>query len=53
MISILGQAVADWGFKTWYLAGEPVTQVQVRLFNGMILMMDLEDFREITSAEDY
>ena len=53
MISILDQVVADWGFKTWYLAGEAITQVQVRLFNGMTLMMDLEDFREITEDEDY
>jgi hypothetical protein len=53
MLSILDQVVADWGFKTWYLAGEPITQVQVRLFNGMILMMDLEDFREVTDNEDY
>jgi len=53
MLSILNHVVADWGFKTWYLAGEPITQVQVRLFNGMILMMDLEDFREVTDIEDY
>jgi len=53
MISILDQVVADWGFKTWYLAGERVTQVQVRLFNGMTLMMDLEDFREVTEDGDY
>ncbi len=53
MISILDAGVADWGFKTWYLDGEPVTQVRVRLFNGMTLMMDLEDFKEMTDDEDY
>jgi hypothetical protein len=53
MISILDQIVADWGFKTWYSGGETITQVQVRLFNGMTLMMDLEDFREITDDEAY
>ena len=53
MISILDQVVADLGFKTWYLNGEAITQVQIKLFNGMILMMDLEDFREIASTEDY
>ncbi len=53
MISILDHGVADWGFKTWYLAGEPITQVRVRLFNGMTLMMDLEDFKEVTGDEDY
>ncbi len=53
MISILNAGIADWGFKTWYLGDEPITQVQVRLFNGMTLMMDLEDFRELTDNEDY
>jgi len=53
MISILNAGIADWGFKTWYLGDEPITQVQVRLFNGMTLMMDLEDFREMTDNEDY
>ncbi len=53
MISILDAVVADWGFKTWYLGDEPVTQVQVRLFNGMTLMMDLEDFMEVTDDEGY
>jgi hypothetical protein len=53
MISILNAGIADWGFKTWYLGDETITQVQVRLFNGMTLMMDLEDFRELTDNEDY
>ena len=53
MLSILDQVVADWGFRTWYSGGEPITQVQVRLFNGTTLIMDLEDFREVTDNEDY
>ena len=53
MISILEAVVADWRFKTWYLGDEPITQVQVRLFNGMTLMMDLEDFMEVTDDGDY
>jgi len=53
MLSILDQVVADWGFKTWYLSGEPVTQVRVLLFNGMILMMNFDDFIEIINNEEY
>jgi hypothetical protein len=53
MISILDFVVADWGFRTWYSLGEPVTQVQVFLFNGMTLMMDFNDFKEITDDGEY
>lgn len=52
MLSILDAGIADWGFKTWFSNGEPITQVRIRLFNGMTLMMDLEDFQELMD-EDY
>ncbi len=48
MITILDQVVGDWGFKSWYSEGRVVKQVKVCLFNGMILMMDLDDFIKIT-----
>jgi len=36
--------VADWGVFTWNYDGELIEQVQVMLFNGMVLVIDMEDF---------
>lgn len=42
------QFVADWGVFTWCYNGELIEQVQVLLFNGMLLVIDMEDFLMIT-----
>jgi len=36
--------VADWGVFTWRYQGELIEQVQVLLFNGVLLVIDMEDF---------
>ncbi|MEE9529124.1 MAG: hypothetical protein V3V88_03645 [Dehalococcoidia bacterium] len=49
MIRILDDHfVADWGVFTWYYEGELIEQVQVLLFNGMLLIIDMEDFLMIS-----
>jgi len=51
MLRIFDQVVADWGVFTWNYDGMPVDQVQVFLYNGMILIMDLEDFMILADDE--
>lgn len=49
MIRILDDHfVADWGVFTWIYEGKLIEQVQVTLFNGMILIIDMEEFLMIS-----
>ena len=49
MIRILNDNfVADWRVFTWRYEGRLIEQVQVLLFNGMLLMLDMEDFLMIS-----
>ena len=49
MIRILeDHFVADWGVFTWNYDGKTIEQVQVLLFNGIVLIVDMEDFLMIT-----
>lgn len=49
MIRILdNQLVADWKVFTWEFDGRLIEQVQVMLFNGMVLVIDMDDFLSIT-----
>ncbi len=49
MIRILDDHfVADWGVFTWQYDGEFIEQVQVFLFNGMVLVIDMEEFLMIS-----
>lgn len=44
MIRILGEVVADWRPFIFRHNGHMIEQVQVCLFNGMLLIMNVEDF---------
>jgi hypothetical protein len=48
MIRIVDRVVADWGVFSWEQDGQRVEQIQAYLFNGMVLIMDLEDFLTIS-----
>lgn len=49
MIRILDDHfVADWRIFTWCYQGEMIEQVQVLLFNGILLVIDMEDFLMIS-----
>lgn len=43
--------IADWGIFTWNYRGKVIGQVMVQLFNGTILIMNLQDFMEICSED--
>jgi hypothetical protein len=51
VIRLLDQVVADWGVFTFECEGEMVEQVQAHLYNGMTLIMDLDDFFVLTDDE--
>jgi len=51
MIRIVDQVVANWGVFIWEQNGELVEQVEAYLFNGMVLILDLEDFFSISDDE--
>ena len=40
--------VADWRVFVWRYEGELIQQVQVLLFSGLLLIIDMEDFLLIT-----
>lgn len=44
MIRIGDQIIIDWGIFVWEQDGEMVEQIQACLFNGIVLIMNLEDF---------
>ncbi len=49
MIRILDDHfVADWRTFTWRFEGELIEQVQVLLFNGVLLVIDMDDFLMIS-----
>ncbi len=51
MIRITDQVVMDWGVLVWEQDGKMVEQVEAYLFNGMTLIMDLDDFFTISDDE--
>ncbi len=53
MIRIVDSVVADWGVFVWEQDGEMIEQVKAYLFNGMVLIMDLEDFFSISDDESW
>ena len=53
MIRITDQVVANWGLFVWKQNGKLVEQVQAYLFNGITLIMDLEDFLSISDDEGW
>ena len=53
MIRIIDQVVADWGLFVWKQGERFVEQVQVHLFNGMTLIISLEEFLNISDDEGW
>ncbi len=53
MIRMTDQVVANWGVFVWEQDGKMIEQVQAYLFNGMVLIMDLEDFFSISDDESW
>lgn len=53
MIRILGEVVAEWRPFLFLYEGELVEQVQVYLFNGMLLIMNMEDFLFLADDEAF
>jgi hypothetical protein len=53
MIRISDSVVADWNVFIWKHDGKLVEQVQAYLFNGMVLIMDIEDFFGISDDEPW
>ncbi len=51
MIRITDQVVADWGVFVWEQDGVLIEQVRAYLFNGMVLILDLDDFLSISDDE--
>jgi hypothetical protein len=53
VIRILDHVVVDWEFYVWEYDGELVDQVKVYLSNGMVLVMDYEEFMVMSNDEGY
>jgi hypothetical protein len=53
MIRITDQVVADWGIFVWEQDGEFFEQVQALLFNGMVLIVDIDDFFSISDDDGW
>ena len=53
MIRLLDRIVLDWGFYSWVHEGDKVQQVQVLLSNGMLLIMNFEDFIMLSDDESW
>ena len=49
MIRLLeDHVVLDWNIFSWCYKGEIIQQVQVLLGNGIILILDIEDFLQVS-----
>ncbi len=53
MIRITDQVVADWGLFVWEQDGKMIEQVRAQLFNGMVLILDLDDFFSISDDKSW
>jgi len=51
VIRIADEVVAEWGIIAWKQNGKIVEQVEAYLFNGLIIIMDLEDFFSISDDD--
>jgi len=51
MLKFLDQIVADWSIFSFVQDGEVVEQVEAHLFNGMTLIMDMDDFFSVADDE--
>ncbi len=51
MIRIVDHVVADWGVFVWEQDGKLMEQVEAYLFNGLVLIMDLDDFLSISDDQ--
>ena len=48
MLRIADQVVANWGVFVWKQNGKLIEQVEVYLFNGAVLILDLVEFFSIS-----
>lgn len=53
MIRLLDQLVADWRPFIYDYHGLPIEQVEVFLFNGMLIIMTMDEFLSISSDEGW
>ena len=51
MIRITNQVVADWGLFVWEQDGELFEQVQACLLNGMVLIVNPEEFFSVSDFD--
>lgn len=51
MIRITDHIIADWVIFIWEQDGQLMEQVKAYLFNGIVLIMDLDDFFNISDDE--
>lgn len=53
MIRITDHVVGDWAIVIWKQGDEIFQQVEAYLFNGLVLIIDPEDFFTITDDESW
>ena len=53
MIRITDQVVADWGVFIWEQDGKLYEQVRAHLYNGMVLVVDLDEFFSISDDDGW
>jgi hypothetical protein len=51
VIRFLDQIVGDWGIFSFEQGGEQMEQVEAHLYNGMTIIMDVDDFFNIADDE--
>ncbi len=44
MLKFFDRIIADWSTFTWEYNGTTIEQVRVSLYDGSLLIMDVEDF---------
>ena len=52
MIRIVDSVVADWNIFVWEYGGELHEQVEAYLMNGVVLIIDIDDFFNISADDD-
>lgn len=53
MIRLLDQLVAYWHPFIYDYQGLPIEQVEIYLFNGMLIIMNMDEFLSVSSDEGW
>ena len=53
MLRLGDSIVADWNTFTWLHNGDLIEQVRVHLFNGMVLIMNKDEFMVLVDEESF